>query len=234
MMFNRNEKIFTIALLAVCVALAALGFSSSATLSPPKKVWFDSAGGDVIFDHAYHAAFVNCKDCHHDFDEASATGATEMNCRACHYYGEARDVTSDDPTHKRFIGANCIECHKSKKINVQCDSCHIRQGFAYRKSGRTMPPLPDTVKFNTDGGLVTFNHKVHMGEDVGEPCLACHHEFKGGEAMKGMSMEKNCRACHYKLADKIPEGKDDNHVRYIGMNCARCHDGKDCSLCHKD
>ena len=188
----------------------------------------------MIFDHAYHADFANCNDCHHDFDEESSPGDTEMNCRSCHYYGEAGELESDAPTHKRFIGANCIECHKSMQIKVKCDSCHIRKGFAFKESGRTMPPLPDRVKFDTDGGLVAFNHKIHISEDVGEPCLACHHEFKGGEGMEAMSREKACRACHYKLEDKIPEGEDDNHVRYIGMNCAKCHDADDCSQCHED
>ena len=233
-MFNKGEKIFAVTLLAVCVIVGIVGYSFSGDSTAPDKIWFDSAGGDVIFDHGYHTALADCGDCHHDFDEKSPAGDTEMDCRSCHYFGEARDLTSDDPTHKRFIGANCIECHKSKEVEVKCESCHIRKGFAFKESGRTMPPLPGTVQFDTDGGLVTFNHKLHLSEDVGEPCLACHHEFKGGETMKDLSREKNCRTCHYELAEKIPESEDDNHARYIGINCAKCHDAEECSQCHKD
>ncbi len=233
-MFNQIEKFFATALLAVCVIVAIVGYSISGPPLPPNKVWFDAAGGDVIFNHAYHSSFAKCSDCHHGVDEESAEARTEMNCRSCHYYGEAREVESEDSTHKRLIGANCIECHKSMQIAVACDSCHIRKGMAFEKSGATLPPAPETVKFDTDAGLVTFDHKTHTGEDVGEPCMTCHHPFKGGKEMQGMSREKNCRACHYKLADKIPQSKDENHIRFIGINCASCHDTKDCSLCHKE
>ena len=52
--------------------------------------------------------------------------------------------------------------------------------------------------------------------------------------MENMAREKNCRACHYQLADSIPEAEDDIHTRYIGVNCAECHDVDDCSTCHEE
>jgi hypothetical protein len=139
-MFNKGEKIFAAALVAACVIVSIVGYSFSGPSSPPNKVWFDSAGGDVILDHAYHVDAAECSDCHHNFDEDSPSEGTEMNCRSCHYFGEARDLRSDDaPTHKRFIGANCIECHNSAEIEVKCDSCHIRKGFAFKEWVREMP-----------------------------------------------------------------------------------------------
>jgi len=194
-MFNKTEKIFAVAILIIGLAVSIVGYSFTGASGPPKKIWFDTAGGDVIFDHAYHASFSDCSDCHHNYEEDTAAD-NEMNCRSCHYFGEARESESEDPTHKRFIGANCI------------------------------------VKFETDGGLVTFNHKDHISEDVGEPCITCHHELKEKIGMEGLEREKSCRACHYERADKIPEFKDENHTRYIGAHCTECHGTEDCGLCH--
>ena len=230
-MFNKAEKIFAVAILIVGVVVSIVGYSFTGTSDPPKKIWFDTAGGNVIFDHAYHASFSDCSDCHHNYEEGTAAD-NEMNCRSCHYFGEARESESEDPTHKRFIGANCIDCHKEMAMKVTCNACHIQQGHAFEASGRIMPPLPDSVKFETDGGLVTFNHKDHISEDVGEPCITCHHELKDKKGMEGIEREKSCRACHYERADKIPEFKDENHTRYIGAHCTECHGTEDCGLCH--
>jgi hypothetical protein len=231
-MFNRAEKIFAGAILIVGVVVGIVGYSFTGPSHPPKKIWFDTAGGDVIFDHAYHATLSDCSDCHHNYEEGGTEADNEMNCRSCHYFGEALESQSEDPTHKRFIGANCVDCHKEMAMKVTCDACHIQQGFAFEASGRVMPPLPESVKFETDGGLVTFNHKVHISEDVGEPCSTCHHGFKENKGTEGLKREKSCRACHYELADKIPEFKDENHTRYIGANCTECHGAEDCGMCH--
>ncbi|MCD6297660.1 MAG: cytochrome c3 family protein [Deltaproteobacteria bacterium] len=233
-MFSKAEKLFGGVLLIVCIVVGIAGYSFPRTSSPPSKVWFDASGGDVIFDHAYHVTLAECYDCHHNFDEQGTAPETEKKCRDCHYYGEARDLKSEDATHPHFIGANCIECHKSVAMEIVCDACHVRQGFAFEESSRVMPPLPETVKFDTDAGIVNFDHKVHISKDVGEPCIACHHECKEGIDMKGMACNKNCRACHYEQADKIPECDNENHARYIGANCAHCHDGDDCSQCHEE
>lgn len=230
-MFTKAEKIFALAILIIGVVVSIVGYSFTGTSDPPKRIWFDTAGGDVIFDHAYHVSFSDCSDCHHNYEEDTAAD-NEMNCRSCHYFGEARESESEDPTHKRFIGANCIDCHKEMKMKVTCNACHIQQGHAFEASGRTMPPLPESVKFETDAGLVTFNHKEHISEDVGEPCITCHHELKDNKAFEGLEHEKSCRACHYERADKIPESEDENHTRYIGAQCTECHDADDCGMCH--
>lgn len=231
-MFNKAEKIFALGILIAGAVVSIVGYSFTGSSDPPKKIWFDSAGGDLIFDHAYHVSFSDCADCHHNYEEENEGSVPEMNCRSCHYFGEARESESEDPTHKRFIGANCVDCHKEMAMKVSCDACHIQQGFAFEASGRMMPLLPESVKFETDGGLVTFDHKLHISEDVGEPCSTCHHELKDKKGMEGLEREKSCRACHYELTDKIPEFKDENHTRYIGANCTECHGAEDCGTCH--
>jgi hypothetical protein len=231
-MFTKAEKYFSGVLLIICAGLAIIGYAATGTSSPPKRVWFDAAGGDVVFDHTYHAAFAACEDCHHDYEEGVED--QEMSCRACHYYGEAAETPGEDSTHPRHIGQNCTQCHIEYRMDVVCSTCHAQQGRAYRFSGKVIPPVPDVVVFEPEAGKVEFNHKIHMGDDVGEPCATCHHFCKGGLEMKGMPCRLGCRSCHYDLADKIPECKDDNHSRYIGANCTSCHDPDDCSTCHQD
>lgn len=234
MMFTKAEKVFAGVLLLVCVSLAIVGYSASPTSSPPEKVWFDAGGGDVIFEHTYHTSFSDCQDCHHDYSETENEEATEMNCRACHYWGEAREERGDDPTHTRFIGANCTECHRAMEMEVACGTCHILQGMAFEHSARVRPALPMNVTFDTKEGEVTFDHKLHLSDDVGEPCLSCHHRVEKSKEMEGRSREKSCRACHYELADILPLYDDDNHARYIGVNCTDCHGDEECEMCHKN
>jgi hypothetical protein len=231
-MFNRKEKVLALTVLVVFALVGLGGYSLSQTPAAPKKVWFETKGGHVIFDHAYHLTLAECQDCHHEYDPKQQRG-TEMNCRSCHYFGEARDSKSDDPTHPHFIGANCVECHKAVKMDITCDTCHIRPGYAFEEASRVMPPIPEKVSFETDNGPVLFDHKNHVSKDISPSCVYCHHECKGGKVMKGMPCEKNCRSCHYNRAYNIPKNKDENHQRHIGASCAECHDAEKCELCHK-
>jgi len=64
-------------------------------------------------------------------------------------------------------------------------------------------------------------------------CDQCHHAFEGGEKMADMEREKSCTACHYDLADAMPENDGDIHLRYIGASCVECHDADACDTCHE-
>ena len=144
-MFSKAEKVFAGALVIACAILGIIGYSSPSSSDPPSKIWFDTGGGDVIFDHDYHVSFSGCDDCHHGYDEEDDAPDFEMNCRACHYYGEEGETPSDDETHVRYIGANCVGCHDDMAMEVSCDSCHIQQGYAFEASGSVMPSLPESV-----------------------------------------------------------------------------------------
>lgn len=232
-MFTKAERVFTGVLLSTCAVVGVVGYSLPGPSSLPGKIWLDAVGGDVIFDHAYHGELATCAECHHDYE---GEGAVEMNCRGCHYYGEKPEEQSGDPAHPRFIGANCTACHQELgETMAACDACHLRRDLAFEVTSRTMPPLPKVVGFDTDGGLVSYDHGLHASrEELGEPCVSCHHEIQEGEGIEGMTREKRCRACHYQLAGRIPEGEDEIHVRYIGASCPECHDADDCSTCHED
>jgi hypothetical protein len=230
-MFEHYEKVIAVVLVVLCALVGIIGYSFSKPTVQPKKVWLEAPAGDVIFDHHYHTEFADCETCHHDYTEDQASDA-EMGCRSCHYYGEASESESDDSTHKHFIGAQCVDCHKSYEMSVACDTCHSPSGTAARRSGLQMPSLPEEVTFRADAGTVLFDHRLHISEDVGEPCLTCHHPIEGKEWAGKGDHGKNCRACHYDLAAKIPENEDEYHKRYIGANCTECHDADDCDMCH--
>ena len=59
-MITKAEKFLAIALLIVSAIVGIVGYSFSRASSPPNKIWFDAGGGDVIFDHAYHATLAEC------------------------------------------------------------------------------------------------------------------------------------------------------------------------------
>ncbi len=142
-MFKKGEKIFAVTLLAVCVLIGIVGYSFSGDSTAPDKIWFDSAGGDVILDHVYHVEVAECEDCHHNIEEDSKPEDAELDCRVCHYYGEKPEEESEDETHKRFIGAQCIECHEGAELEMKCDTCHILKGFAYKEWVREMPEIDE-------------------------------------------------------------------------------------------
>lgn len=231
-MFTKAEKTFSWILMVAAAAAGIMGYAAPGPSEPPKRVWLGAAGGDVIFDHAYHAGFTPCVDCHHNYEEGKAD--EEMSCRACHYYGEAKDSRSEDAAHPRFIGHNCTACHVKYRMDAVCGTCHAQPGKAFLFSGKVLPSsLPVSISFDTPEGRVLFDHKLHIGAEVGEPCATCHHTCRGGTEMKGMACRKNCRECHYGLADKIPMKDDEHHKRYIGVNCTDCHGADDCAACHK-
>ncbi|MBD3237945.1 MAG: hypothetical protein GF330_14700 [Candidatus Eisenbacteria bacterium] len=234
-MFTKAERLFTSILFVVCAVVGLVGFALSQRSDAPDRIWFDAAGGDVIFDHTYHAALAECSACHHNMEDASEAESAEMSCRRCHYHGEAREVPCEDP-HPRCVGANCTDCHDGLGAAMsQCDACHLRAGLAFEASGRELSPPPPQIELETDFGTVPFDHQLHAGEALGLGCADCHHAVPETAAWEDMAHEKNCRACHYDSADQIPACESDGiHERCIGANCTMCHGVDECDLCHQE
>ncbi len=146
-----------------------------------------------------------------------------MNCRACHYDQEYAEICEDESIHKRCIGKNCIDCHV--KGSVSCEFCHNAENFKKIEQ-------PKLVNFETDAGLVKFDHFKHASPDEYDlECSECHHEIGGKEPYS-----MNCRQCHYNTKyAKICEDED-SHVRCVGKNCVDCHSEgtENCEICHKE
>ncbi|MBN1760359.1 MAG: cytochrome c3 family protein [Chitinispirillaceae bacterium] len=100
-----------------------------------------------------------------------------------------------------------------------------------------IPPSLDRnsprILFSTSGGQVLFPHRHHFEENGGAfDCADCHHN-EGADTVTMTGME--CRACHYGNPDIVETvcADDGEHPRCIGRKCLVCHDGEDCTFCHR-
>jgi hypothetical protein len=84
---------------------------------------------------------------------------------------------------------------------------------------------PVRMAFDTAGGGVIFDHKMHASlKDT--KCGECHHN-EDEDA-------RNCRECHYAGEFKGACADEAIHKRCIGKNCMSCHaEGSvQCDFCH--
>jgi hypothetical protein len=104
-------------------------------------------------------------------------------------------------------------------------------GYALRPP--RVPKNPPRVLLPTAGGPVLFSHRLHTEESgAALDCADCHHNVDADTVtMAGM----NCRACHYENPDIVETVCADNetHPRCIGTQCLVCHEGEDCTFCHR-
>lgn len=222
---NKSTSLYIGIGVIVLIIIAFLGYALERS-KVPVRVSFATKGGGIIFDHQYHVQLKDskCQECHHNY-KPDTKAAVEMNCRTCHYSRKSLETCSKENIHKRCIGKNCTDCHVTGSVN--CEFCHNAESF---------PEIvePKLVKFETDGGLVVFDHFKHASPDEYDlGCDECHHGYK---PEKKKTFVMSCRRCHYNTKyEKICENAD-THVRCIGKNCLNCHEeGKEnCEMCHKE
>lgn len=108
-----------IVVIAVAVAMA-FGASMAVAGDPPGQVMIEK-GKDkkpgVNFDHAKHAASIDCFKCHH-----TAKSKEEVkDCFECH----GKDASA--PSVKDAFHKSCTACHRSeKKGPTKCNDCHAK------------------------------------------------------------------------------------------------------------
>ena len=92
--------------------------------------------------------------------------------------------------------------------------------------------IPLRVAFNTDGGDVIFDHKIHTDLKTIK-CNECHHNYEEMET-KLDSGDLDCRSCHYSSEYSGICGDEAIHKRCIGKNCMDCHiqESVSCDFCH--
>ena len=109
-----------------CFFVAVVSYAAFPVNTPekPVRIMYWSMAGNVLFDHATHAAVpgygVNCSDCHHDLEGDDT--ATPEACTACH----AIDSGDEDmPKRSDAFHTQCIGCHKDFGAGpTECGSCH--------------------------------------------------------------------------------------------------------------
>lgn len=99
------------------------------------------------------------------------------------------------------------------------------------------PPLKKRaaphILLATAAGPVLFPHLHHSHKDGGAfDCSECHHKI--GEDTATVDLMR-CRSCHYDDPDVVETVCADNtqHPRCIGRRCNACHEGEECSFCHR-
>lgn len=84
----------------------------------------------VKFTHATHSANIECKTCHHDFDENfNNTGSDGVACSECH---GAKPTTKNRVSLANAFHKQCKDCHqlflsaKRPTGPMICGGCHVR------------------------------------------------------------------------------------------------------------
>ncbi len=92
--------------------------------------------------------------------------------------------------------------------------------------------VPIRVAFDTDGGDIIFDHKLHT--DIEKlKCTECHHNYE--ERKTNLSSGAlNCRSCHYSSEYEEICKDEPIHKHCIGKNCIECHisESVNCDFCH--
>jgi hypothetical protein len=182
-----------------------------------------SSGDEILFPHARHAkANVDCITCHENVYDA-----------------------------KTLVGeflpkeAKCLECHKQKKTDGQCNFCHLDAKYA--------GPWPRREP------KLKFDHAAHI-ERVKEDCKQCHVQLSepqhaapitaGHDACfkchnhEQQYADAQCRTCHVDLTsyDLRPLMEVSHQGDFLRRHaeiarsaqnaCGTCHDANFCLDCH--
>jgi len=181
-------------------------------------------GDEILFPHARHKK-------------------ADVDCLACHEsVYDAKTLAGDDFIPKE---AKCLECHKQKKADGQCNFCHLDVQHA-----AAWPKREPHLK---------MDHSAHI-ERVKEDCSQCHSRLAeprqhfpitDGHAacMKchehaQQYADARCSTCHVDLATyaSMPTAEISHQgdflrrhasvARSSEQSCATCHEQNFCLDCH--
>ncbi len=196
---------------------------------PPLRVYYENAGGPVLFPHDRHTEMeAACADCHHEL----ATGELENDCLLCHHENSFALTEWEDEDmadlHDTFVSDGdagvCVDCHSHNDLiqplrpvsQSTCVQCHEE----------------DLVALQT-GHNCSGCHATQAGDQVAA-CGQCHRTGEGEDA--------SCASCHADdgyTADMLEHAE---LVAIEGHTCSSCHvasRGSDaihhgCNRCHAD
>lgn len=243
----RRRRFLVLAVAAALLLLGIVGYWIP--LKPeitPKRIFFASTGGPVVFQHAEHARKRNipCQRCHHD----QKARADVEGCMKCH-----TTLPGVEPVHRRGDVQACGKCHnvtfderfkalhRSSFSPGSCTICHHQELLTKYWGHERHPEL-------TEIGCQDCHHKDTALDAKPRNCAVCH---TGGDPRK-MPREENappslkdavhkrCNACH---KDVFQTGVDACRYCHTPINTHELPIGKggpalpdrrytDCAVCH--
>ncbi|MBN1355394.1 hypothetical protein JXA40_03880 [bacterium] len=202
----RNWFFLAVGCLFLIFGLGAYFYPQPAAREPV-RVFFDSAGGSVVFTHQRHAELsgISCEDCHHELLQSSQ----RYGCEKCH---PDAGYSEGDMSHADLVDLhkhNCTGCHRTRKGDVSaCRTCHGKTG-----EGKTASC--ETCHEGQGMNPADFSHD-ELEEIEGHYCGECHQTRRNSDALHAQ-----CGRCHQDLIRGTfltghTEGQE-------AFQCALCH-----------
>jgi Cytochrome c7 and related cytochrome c len=182
-----------------------------------------SSGDEILFPHARHAQ-------------------AKVECITCHETAYDAKTLSGDFLPKE---AKCLECHKAKKADGQCNFCHA--------------DVEHAATWVKRGPRLKLDHAAHI-ERVKEDCSQCHSRLSEPRQPVPLSdghaaclkchdhaqqyADASCATCHVDLSSyPLVPVSEVSHLgdflrrhasvaRSAQQSCATCHDQNFCLDCH--
>lgn len=172
----------------------------------------------------------NCDPCHANPDDPSeANRITEYNqlfshqkhinasleCITCH--GNVANTGIDQHLNIPKM-TECMDCHETKTVSVDCQTCHT--------SEERLKPLSHDLAFSRTHGTVAKNFASET--QIGKDCNTCHKNDFCQDCHEGENTDRFTHPLNFEFTHSLSaQGKE--------KNCFTCHEDRAfCSSCHID
>ncbi len=228
---NQSKRTsFVLAAGVIVLVFGIVGYAIPAKdAETPQRVYYENAGGGVLFPHHQHEGFA-CERCHHEMLVEEVT----TDCTFCHHAGGPFEVAEwEDESmaefHMEFTDEDysaCIGCHAHDEFKVSatpafestCAMCHEDDGIdeMFVLPGHNCMTCHELAEEEVE--LLACNECHQSGEGEARDCATCHesegYEYDMFEHADLTSMGgHSCMDCHV-----ATRGSDAIHDR-----CLRCH-----------
>ncbi len=222
-----NQKKRTTQTLVIGISLLVIGlviggfFSSSGDI--PERVYYENAGGAVLFPHDTHAdGGMDCADCHH---ELISPEEIVTSCIECHHEGSFDTVEWEDEdnaeVHDDLVDEedvdSCLDCHEHTDLYLPVESM-AKSSCAECHDECEEGDFP-TAQI---GHNCTACHGVAEEEEVAS-CGSCHavgNEEADDAGRRADALHNRCNRCHLSLEKTtfMTRSTDDEETV-----CSTCH-----------
>ncbi len=217
----QNRLILIVGCLGILLGLVGYAIPDDSPESP-RRIYFDTPGGAVLFTHHVHTQSdqlkcddhlklmrlkdIGCGDCHHEMIRANHV----KDCESCH---EDSGYSPEDMSHTELLDMHppsCINCHLQKEVELKsCRECHGQTG--------DYKPV-DCERCHEDAGYTAEDMTHEELEEIeGHWCNECHSVRRISDAI-----HTQCNICH----DVI------DYSTFVSKEKIADDEATRCSVCH--